>query len=62
VMSYYSVGELREYTVLMSSLTAYGVSTLVCIALSLTSQHRFDFALIKKRVRDYDCDQANTNA
>lgn len=62
VMSYYSVGELREYTVLMSSLTAYGVSTLVCIALSLTSQHRFDFALIQKRVRDYDCDQANTNA
>lgn len=62
VMSYYSVGELREYIVLMSSLTAYGVSTLVCIALSLTSQHRFDFALIQKRVRDYDCDQANTNA
>lgn len=54
VLSYYSVGALRDYTVLMASLTAYGVSTLVCIGLSLMSDSRFDFALIRKRVGDYD--------
>lgn len=54
VLAYYSLGALRDYTVLMASLTAYGVSTLVCVGLSLTSNTRFDFSLIKKRVRDYD--------
>lgn len=54
VMSFYSVGALREYTVLMASLTAYGVSTIVCVGLSLMAQSRFDFALINKRVRNYD--------
>lgn len=54
VMSFYSVGALREYTVLMASLIAYGVSTIVCVGLSLMTQSRFDFALINKRVRNYD--------
>ena len=30
-LGYYSLGALRDYTVLMASLTAYGASTLVCI-------------------------------
>ena len=54
VLAFYSVGELREYTVLMASLTAYGVSTLVCVGVSLLSNSRFDFALINKRVRNFE--------
>lgn len=54
VLAYYSLGALRDYTVLMASLTAYGVSTLVCIGLSLMNQRRFDFGLIKKRIANYD--------
>lgn len=50
----YGIGFLREYTVLTASLTAYGVSTIVCVALSLTSTTRFDFSQIRKRVGDYD--------
>src|SRR5690625_1274013 len=52
--AYYGIGELREYTVLMASLTAYGISTIVCVALSLFSQEEFNFALIRKRVSDFD--------
>ena len=54
VLGYYSLGALRDYTVLMASLTAYGVSTLVCVGISLASNERFDFAKIKQRVQDYD--------
>lgn len=54
VLAFYSVGELREYTVLMASLTAYGVSTLVCVGVSLLSNSRFDFTLINKRVRNFE--------
>ncbi|HAI23745.1 MAG TPA: hypothetical protein DCM35_04285 [Alcanivorax sp.] len=45
---------LRDYTVLMASLTAYGVSTLVCVAISLASNQRFDFDEIGRRVNNYD--------
>lgn len=45
---------LRDYTVLISSLTAYGTSTLVCVAMSLMANERFDFDKIKRRVGDYD--------
>src|SRR5690606_1559239 len=58
VLGFYSLGALREYTVLMASLTAYGVSTLVCIALILMGDSRFDFNLIRKRVGDYDNSEA----
>lgn len=46
-------GFLRDYVVLLSSLTAYGVSTLVCVAVSLAGRADFDFALIGQRVRDF---------
>ncbi|NLD70684.1 MAG: sodium:solute symporter family protein [Limnobacter sp.] len=46
-------GTLRDYTVLISSLTAYGVSALVCVALSLRSNERFDFALLAERVTHF---------
>ncbi|SDS35956.1 Na+/proline symporter [Halopseudomonas litoralis] len=54
VVAWIGVGSLREFTVLLASLTAYGVSTLVCIGISLTSKERFDFDLIKERVGDYN--------
>jgi Na+/proline symporter len=46
----FAVGFLRDYTVLLSSLTAYGVSTMVCVAVSLRSQNSFDFDSIGERV------------
>ena len=46
---------LRDYTVLLASLTAYGTSTLVCVVMSLASrQERFDFDTITARVGNYD--------
>lgn len=54
LMLIYATGFLRDYEVLLASLTAYGVSTIVCVALSLMSNERFDFELIKERVGSYD--------
>ena len=54
LMLIYATGFLRDYEVLLSSLTAYGVSTIVCVVLSLMSNERFDFELIKERVGSYD--------
>lgn len=46
----YSVHFLRDYPVLLSSLTAYGASALVCTGVSLLSNSRFDFDLLGQRV------------
>ena len=46
----FAVGFLRDYSVLLSSLTAYGVSMMVCVAISLRSQERFDFDRIGQQV------------
>ena len=46
-------GALREYQVLLASLTAYGVSAMVCTGLSLFNSKPFDFALIAERVNSY---------
>lgn len=43
-------GFLRDYPVLLSSLNAYGVSTVVCSALSMRNRDSFDFNLIAQRV------------
>ncbi len=45
-----SVGFLRDHVVLLSSLISYSVSTLVCIAVTLTNKERFDFDLLDERV------------
>lgn len=46
---------LRDYTVLLASLTAYGTSTLVCVVMSLSSREKpFDFKKIGERVGNYD--------
>lgn len=52
------VGTLREYIVLLGSLTAYGVSTVVCVALSLRNQERFDFSLLSERVTSFHYEKA----
>lgn len=46
----FTLGFLREYPVLLSSLVAYGVSTIVCSAISFANDEEFDFALLEKRV------------
>jgi len=53
----YFVGFLRNYTVLLGSLTSYGVSTTVCIVMSLFSAQRFDFKVLAKRVTAFQEDQ-----
>jgi len=51
--AWYFAGFLADYTVLLASLTAYGASTIVCVALSLMSQDNFDFDLIAERVQRF---------
>lgn len=53
-LAFFSVGFLRDYTVLLASLMAYGVSTLVCIGISLLSSSKFDFTQIDQSVINYD--------
>ena len=53
VCAWYFVGFLADYTVLLGSLTAYGASTVICVAVSLTSRQEFDFDLIGERVRHF---------
>ena len=51
VLVFFTVGFLREYTVLLSSLTAYGASTIICTLMTLRSKAPdFDFATIDQRV------------
>ena len=47
------VGFLRDYVVLLSSLNAYGISTVVCSLMSLRNRDSFDFDLIGERVRAF---------
>lgn len=53
LLSWYFVGFLAGYTVLLGSLTAYGSSTIICVAISLMSRQEFDFDLIAQRVRRF---------
>lgn len=54
VCMYYFVGFLRDYIVLLGSLTSYGVSALVCVLMSWKSTERFDFSLIAQRVTAFN--------
>ncbi len=50
----WTIGFLREYGTLLSSLTAYGSSALVCTALTLLySKEKFDFKQINKMVIEF---------
>ena len=53
ICTYYFMGFLREYTVLLGSLVAYGASTIICVAISLSTKEEFDFSLIGKRVTSF---------
>lgn len=50
---------LRDYTVLLGSLTSYGVSTIVCIGISLFSGEKFDFSVLAKRVTAFQQDHGH---
>ncbi|PVA09333.1 sodium:proline symporter [Pelagivirga sediminicola] len=50
----YFTGFLRDYTVLLGSLTAYGTSAILCTLISLMRNERFDFDLIAQRVTHFD--------
>ncbi|WP_447042649.1 sodium:solute symporter family protein [Vreelandella sp. H-I2] len=62
VLAYFFIGFLQDYTVLMASLMAYGVSTIVCIGVSLMSSSKFDFSQIDQRVINYDPAKPATQA
>jgi len=52
---YFNLEFMRDYTVLLASLTAFGVSTIVCAAMSVFSKApRFDFRTISEEVQSYD--------
>lgn len=51
------IGFLRDYIVLMGSLTAYGVSAVVCVAISMRNQERFDFSVLAERVQSFHYDE-----
>ncbi|MGE8640366.1 MAG: sodium:proline symporter, partial [Achromobacter sp.] len=51
------IGSLRDYIVLMASLTAYGASATVCVALSLRNRERFDFSVLADRVTSFHHEQ-----
>jgi len=51
------IGNLRDYIVLVASLTAYGASAIVCVALSLRNHERFDFTLLADRVTSFHHEQ-----
>ncbi len=54
ILVFFTVGFLREYTVLLSSLTAYGASAIICTLMTLRSKARdFDFATIDERVIEF---------
>lgn len=54
ILVFFSVGFLREYAVLLSSLTAYGASTIICTLMTLRSKAPdFNFATIDERVIEF---------
>lgn len=54
------IGFMRDYTVLLGSLVSYGVSALVCVAISMRNKERFDFDLIDERVILFQKEQQET--
>ena len=56
-MLVFATNFLRDYAVLLASLTAYGVSAAVCVLMSLRSKERFDFSLIAERVTSFHVEE-----
>ncbi|MGO2131332.1 MAG: sodium:solute symporter family protein [Halomonas sp.] len=62
-MLIFATGFLRDYTVLLASLTAYGASTLVCTIMSLLSNEPdFDFDSIKDKVGNFETPKKPTKS
>ena len=63
---FYFLDYLHDYTVLLGSLTAYGASTIICVALSLAVKKEFNFELIGQRVTSFqqgdDVEEAGSTA
>lgn len=58
-LSFYSIGFLRDYIVLLASLTAYGASAFVCTLLTITSKKPpFEFKTIDERVVEFHAEQS----
>lgn len=54
VLVFFTVGFLRDYVVLLSSLTAYGASTIICTLMTLRSKApNFDFDDIDRNVIEF---------
>lgn len=53
VLMPYFMNFLRDYTVLLGSLTSYGISATVCVAMSWNSKERFDFSVLAQRVTSF---------
>lgn len=53
VSSYYFIGFLRDYITLISALTSYGASTIVCVLMSYRSQENFDFSILSEKVTSF---------
>ena len=58
----FTIGFLRDYTVLLSSLNAYGVSTTICVLMSLRSTQDFDFDVIAERVTNFHFEEESNAA
>ncbi|WP_114787095.1 sodium:solute symporter family protein [Vibrio tetraodonis] len=58
----FALDALRHYPVLLSSMTAYGASTLTCVILSLRSKEHFDFTSIGKDVVSFNDSKNKTQA
>lgn len=57
VLAVYFQGFLRDYLELLASLTAYGVSAIVCVIVTLFNKERFDFSVLSKRVTAFHDEQ-----
>lgn len=57
VLAVYFQGFLRDYLELLASLTAYGVSAIVCVTVTLFNKERFDFSVLSKRVTAFHDEQ-----
>lgn len=53
IMLPFALGFMRDYAVLLASLTAYGVSATVCTLMSYRNTERFDFSVLAKRVTSF---------
>src|SRR5690625_1933144 len=62
VMAPFAFFALRDYTVLLASLTAYGVSAITCLAISLGSNESFNFSVLAQRVTSFHTDEHEASA